>query len=101
MTKPYAFSSSARPRTLSQRRPRPYATVHGQASHFVWLNRGKESIELDLASDRGRETALALADRADVVISNLAPGAMDRLGLGADTLRERRPDGCSGRWPCT
>lgn len=68
------------------------ATVHGQASHFVWLNRGKESIELDLASDRGRETALALADRADVVISNLAPGAMDRLGLGADTLRERRPD---------
>lgn len=65
-------------------------TVHGQGSHFVWLNRGKESIELDLASDRGRGAALALIDRADVVISNLAPGAMDRLGLGATALRERR-----------
>jgi crotonobetainyl-CoA:carnitine CoA-transferase CaiB-like acyl-CoA transferase len=68
------------------------ATVHGQASHFVWLNRGKESIELDLGSDRGREVALALADRADVVISNLAPGAMDRLGLGATALRARKHD---------
>ena len=67
-------------------------TVHGQASHFVWLSRGKESIELDLASPGGREIALALADRADVVISNLAPGAMDRLGLGATALRERRED---------
>ncbi|HMT49684.1 CaiB/BaiF CoA-transferase family protein [Dietzia sp. UBA5065] len=67
-------------------------TVHGQGSHFVWLNRGKESIELDLASDRGRGAALALIDRADVVISNLAPGAMDRLGLGAAALRERRDE---------
>ena len=68
------------------------ATVHGQASHFVWLNRGKESIELDLGSPEGLRTALAIADRADVVISNLAPGAMDRLGLGAEALRERRED---------
>ncbi|USX44616.1 CaiB/BaiF CoA transferase family protein [Dietzia kunjamensis] len=68
------------------------ATVHGQASHFIWLNRGKESIELDLGSDRGREVALALAERADVVISNLAPGAMDRLGLGATALRARKHD---------
>lgn len=68
------------------------ASVHGQASHFVWLNRGKESIELDLGSDRGREVALALAERADVVISNLAPGAMDRLGLGATALRARKHD---------
>ncbi|MDV6298068.1 CaiB/BaiF CoA-transferase family protein [Dietzia maris] len=68
------------------------ASAHGQASHFVWLNRGKESIELDLGSDRGREVALALADRADVVISNLAPGAMDRLGLGATALRARKHD---------
>lgn len=66
--------------------------VHGLASHFVWLGRGKESIELDLASPGGRDTALALVDRADVVISNLAPGAMDRLGLGATALRERRDD---------
>ena len=67
-------------------------TVHGQGSHFVWLNRGNELIELDLASDRGRGAALALIDRADVVISNLAPGAMDRLGLGAAALRERRDE---------
>ncbi len=68
------------------------ATVHGQGSHFIWLNRGKESIELDLASPRGREVAEALIDRADVVISNLAPGAMGRLGLGAEALRARRED---------
>lgn len=67
-------------------------TVHGMASHFVWLGRGKESIELDLASPGGRETVLALADRAEVVLSNLAPGAMERLGLGAAALRERKPD---------
>lgn len=67
-------------------------TVHGQGSHFVWLNRGKESIELDLVSDHGHGVARALIDRADVVISNLAPGAMDRLGLGAKALRERRED---------
>lgn len=67
-------------------------TVHGLASHFVWLNRGKESIELDLASDDGRRIALELADRADVVLSNLAPGAMERLGLGADALRARRDE---------
>ncbi|MDX2355856.1 CaiB/BaiF CoA-transferase family protein [Dietzia sp. PP-33] len=65
-------------------------SVHGLASHFVWLNRGKESIELDLASDHGLRVALDLADRADVVISNLAPGAMERLGLGAAALRARR-----------
>ncbi|MDV8002613.1 CaiB/BaiF CoA-transferase family protein [Rhodococcus sp. IEGM 1408] len=67
-------------------------TVHGLASHFVWLGRGKESIELDLASEHGRRIALDLADRADVVLSNLAPGAMERLGLGAAALRERNDD---------
>lgn len=67
-------------------------TVHGLASHFVWLNRGKESIALDLASDDGRRVALELADRADVVLSNLAPGAMDRLGLGAAALRSRKDE---------
>ena len=68
------------------------ATVHGQASHFIWLSRGKESIELDLGSPRGKQVMLALADKADVVISNLAPGAMDRLGLGAEELRARKDD---------
>ncbi|GLB63930.1 CoA transferase [Dietzia sp. NCCP-2495] len=68
------------------------ATVHGQASHFIWLNRGKESIELDLASPRGLEVAEALIDRADVLVSNLAPGSMGRLGLGAEAIRARRED---------
>ncbi|MBB1031427.1 CoA transferase [Dietzia sp. SLG310A2-38A2] len=67
-------------------------TVHGLASHFVWLNRGKESIELDLSSADGLRVALELADRADVVLSNLAPGAMERLGLGAAALRSRKDE---------
>ncbi|WP_229119228.1 CaiB/BaiF CoA transferase family protein [Enemella evansiae] len=67
-------------------------TVHGLASHFVWLNRSKESVALDLKSDRGRETLQALVDRADVFIQNLAPGAADRLGFGAAEQRDRRPE---------
>jgi itaconate CoA-transferase len=66
-------------------------TVHGQASYFVWLNRGKESLELDLKSDRGREVLAALLARADVFVQNLAPGAADRLGLSAAELRARHP----------
>ena len=66
-------------------------TVHGQASYFVWLNRGKESIELDLKSTDGKDVLAALAGRADVLVQNLAPGAADRLGLGVAELRERYP----------
>jgi itaconate CoA-transferase len=66
-------------------------TVHGQASYFVWLNRGKESLELDLKSDRGHEVLAALLARADVFVQNLAPGAADRLGLAAAQLRTRHP----------
>jgi itaconate CoA-transferase len=66
-------------------------SVHGQSSYFVWLNRGKESLELDV-KDRGDLAVLtALLDRADVFVQNLAPGAAGRLGLGADVLRERHP----------
>src|SRR6202007_1880644 len=57
-------------------------TAHGQASYFVWLNRGKESIELDVKSADGRDVLAALAGRADVLVQNLAPGAAERLGLG-------------------
>lgn len=63
--------------------------VHGTGAHFVWLNRGKESMALDLKSERGLAAARSLIDGADVFLQNLAPGAADRLGLGADTLRER------------
>ena len=66
-------------------------TVHGQASYFIWLNRGKESIELDLKSADGRRVLAALAARADVLVQNLAPGAAERLGLGAARLRKRHP----------
>ena len=66
-------------------------TVHGQASYFVWLNRGKESIELDIKSADGQAVLAALAARADVLVQNLAPGAAQRAGLGPDELRRRHP----------
>ena len=58
-------------------------TVHGQASYFIWLNRGKQSLELDVKSEHGQRVLSALLARADVFVQNLAPGAADRLGLGA------------------
>ncbi|MFF3643233.1 CaiB/BaiF CoA transferase family protein [Streptomyces sp. NPDC002564] len=66
-------------------------TVHGQASYFVWLNRSKESLTLDLKSEEGRAILGDLVAGADVFVQNLAPGAADRLGLGADELRARHP----------
>ncbi len=67
-------------------------SVHGEASYFVWLNRGKESIALDLKSTLDMELLLTVLDRADVLVQNLLPGAVDRLGLDAATLRARRPE---------
>ncbi|MBF6355723.1 CoA transferase [Nocardia higoensis] len=67
------------------------AAVHGLASHFVWLNRGKESVAIDLEDDRGRKLLRELISRADVFIQNLAPGAAARLGFGADELRREQP----------
>jgi itaconate CoA-transferase len=66
-------------------------TVRGQASYFVWLNRGKESIELDIKSADGQAVLSALVGRADVLVQNLAPGAAERAGLGAEELRGRHP----------
>src|SRR5215813_8498657 len=56
-------------------------TVHGQSSYFVWLNRSKESLTLDLKSPRGRDILHRLLAGADVFVQNLAPGAAARLGL--------------------
>ena len=72
-------------------------SVLGQASYFVWLNRGKESVELDVKSDEGRAVMAALLARADVFVQNLAPGAAERLGLDAASLltRHRRLICCS------
>jgi crotonobetainyl-CoA:carnitine CoA-transferase CaiB-like acyl-CoA transferase len=66
-------------------------TVNGLASHFVWLNRSKESLSLDLKNADGQKILEQLLDRADVFVHNLAPGAVDRLGLGVATLRDRFP----------
>ena len=65
-------------------------TVRGMSSHFVWLNRGKESIALDLKSEAGRAAVHRLVDTPDVFVQNLAPGAAERLGLGAEVLRAAR-----------
>lgn len=65
--------------------------VHGESSYFVWINRGKESIALDLKRDEDRALLERLIARADVFIQNLAPGATDRMGLGSAALRARHP----------
>jgi itaconate CoA-transferase len=65
--------------------------VRGLASHFVWLNHGKESAALDLTSEADLEVFTRLLKRADVLVSNLAPGALGRLGLAPGTLAERYP----------
>ncbi|MEV6899930.1 CaiB/BaiF CoA-transferase family protein [Amycolatopsis sp. NPDC051372] len=64
--------------------------VHGTGAHFVWLNRGKESIALDLKVPEGRDIARRLVAGADVFVQNLAPGAADRLGFG--DLRAEHPE---------
>jgi itaconate CoA-transferase len=65
--------------------------VAGQSSYFAWLNRGKESIELDVKSEHGRRVMRELAARADVFVQNLAPGAAERAGCGAAELTARHP----------
>jgi itaconate CoA-transferase len=64
-------------------------TVKGMASYFVWLNRGKQSLSLDLKAAAGRSILTSLIDRADVFVQNLAPGAAARLALSAEALRGR------------
>jgi len=65
--------------------------VRGLSSHFVWVNRSKESLTLDLKQVAAQEVLLKLIDRADVLVQNLAPGAAARLGLGAAALKKRNP----------
>ncbi|WP_310734371.1 CaiB/BaiF CoA transferase family protein [Ideonella livida] len=65
--------------------------VHGQSSYFVWLNRGKESLALDLKHPRAAATLAALLAQADVLVQNLAPGAAARMGLDFDSLQARHP----------
>ena len=65
--------------------------ARGQASHFVWVNRSKESLALDLKEPAHQAVLRALIARADVLVQNLAPGATARLGLDAATLRSAQP----------
>jgi itaconate CoA-transferase len=62
-------------------------TVMGMSSHFVWLNRSKESLALDLRQDEAKEIVRRLVARSDVFVQNLAPGSAGRLGFGAEELR--------------
>lgn len=66
--------------------------ANGVASYFAWLNRGKESVALDLRDEADRRVMDGLVERADVFIQNLAVGAVERLGYGAGELRARRPE---------
>ena len=66
-------------------------TVHGLSSYFVWLNRGKESVALDIKHPDDRALLDELLAHADVFVQNLLPGAMGRLGLDAATLRAKHP----------
>src|SRR5687768_7001702 len=78
-------------------------TVNGLSSHFVWVNRSKESLALDLKRPEAQQALLKLVGKADVFLQNLAPGAVERLGLGADQLRKKHPKliwcGISGYGP--
>lgn len=67
------------------------ATVKGLASHFVWINRSKESLTLDLKRPEAVGVLRSLVSRADVFLHNLAPGAMARLGFGTPALRASHP----------
>ena len=62
-----------------------------QAAYFLSVNRNKKSITLDMKSERGKEVLWRLIDVADVLVENFRPGAMDRLGLGYDAVKARRP----------
>src|SRR5215470_6906689 len=60
--------------------------VHGESAYFVWLNRGKESVVLDLARADDQTLLSAMLARADVFVQNLKPGAVGRLGFALDRL---------------
>jgi formyl-CoA transferase len=67
------------------------AAAKGQSSYFVWLNRGKDSVVIDLATRDGRASLENLIGGADVLIQNLKPGAMDKLGFALPRLRKDYP----------
>jgi itaconate CoA-transferase len=67
------------------------AVARGQSSYFVWLNRGKDSVVIDLATQEGRKSLEDLIASADVFLQNLKPGSMDKLGFARERLRKDYP----------
>ena len=67
------------------------AAAKGQSSYFVWLNRGKHSVVIDLATQEGRASLEELIASADVLLQNLKPGSMDKLGFSMARLRKDYP----------
>jgi itaconate CoA-transferase len=67
------------------------AAAKGQSSYFVWLNRGKDSVVIDLATKEGRQSLEELIASADVLLQNLKPGSMDKLGFSLERLRRDYP----------
>jgi len=65
--------------------------VHGESAYFVWLNRGKESVVLDLAREDDKALMAAMLARADVFVQNLKPGAVAKLGFPIERLRRQHP----------
>ena len=65
--------------------------VRGLSSGYVWLNGNKRSCAIDIKKKAGLDAVLRLAERADVVLENFAPGVAERMGLGAEKLRARNP----------
>ena len=65
--------------------------VHGESAYFVWLNRGKESVVLDLHKSEDKALLAAMLEKADVFVQNLKPGAVAKLGFGIAGLRQRHP----------
>jgi crotonobetainyl-CoA:carnitine CoA-transferase CaiB-like acyl-CoA transferase len=67
------------------------ANIKGQSSYFVWLNRGKKSVCIDLANDEGRAQLEGLIAQADIFLQNLKPGALEKLGFARERLRKDYP----------
>lgn len=65
--------------------------IRGESAYFAWLNRGKRSVSLDVSTSKGHALLAALITRADVLVHNLAPGAVERLGFGYETLATDNP----------
>src|SRR5262249_4007312 len=69
----------------------PYDPSSGLSAYYLSVNRNKESVAIDLRSEEGRESIRRLARRADVLVENFAPGALEKLGISLEALRSENP----------